>query len=79
MISGKHRLTALKVEKAKKQGYLSDGHGLYLKVRKAGSKTWAYIWTKNGKRTELSLGSAAGPQQLSLAKARQVEGITSQR
>ena len=72
MVSGKHRLTALKVEKAKKQGYLSDGHGLYLKVRKAGSKTWAYIWTKDGKRTEMSLGSAAGPQQLSLAQARDV-------
>ena len=71
MVSGKHRLTALKVEKAKKHGYLSDGHGLYLKVRKGGSKTWAYIWTKDSKRTEMSLGSAAGAQQLSLAKARE--------
>lgn len=71
MVSGKHRLTALKVEKAKQHGYLSDGHGLYLKIRKSGSKTWAYIWTKNSKRTEISLGSAAGAQQLSLAKARE--------
>ena len=71
MVSGKHRLTALKVDKAKKHGYLSDGHGLYLKIRKGGSKTWAYIWTKDKKRTEISLGSAAGAQQLSLAKARE--------
>jgi len=39
-------------------------------VRKGGSKTWAYIWTANGNRTEMSLGSAAGAQELSLAKAR---------
>ena len=71
MVSGKHRLTALKVDKAKKHGYLSDGHGLYLKIRKGGSKTWAYIWTKDKKRTEISLGSAAGAQQLSLVKARE--------
>ena len=70
MVSGKHRLTALKVAKAKKCGYLSDGHGLYLKVRKSGSKTWAYIWTQAGKRTEMSLGSAAGAQELTLAQAR---------
>ncbi|MDB2439170.1 integrase arm-type DNA-binding domain-containing protein [Hellea sp.] len=72
MAIGKHRLTALKVEKAKQCGYLSDGHGLYLKIRKGGSKTWAYIWTQAGKRTEMSLGSAAGAQQLSLARARDV-------
>lgn len=71
MAKGKHRLTALNVEKAKKCGYLSDGHGLYLKVRKGGSKTWAYIWTAKGNRTEISLGSAAGAQELSLAKARE--------
>ena len=70
MVAGKHRLTALKVERAKAQGYLCDGHGLYLKIRKGGSKTWAYIWTANKKRTEISLGSAAGAQPLSLAKAR---------
>ena len=74
MVSGKHRLTALKVEKAKKHGYLSDGHGLYLKIRKGGSKTWAYIWTKDKKRTEISLGSAAGAQQLSLAHTRKENG-----
>ncbi len=70
MVTGKHRLTSLKVAKAKTCGYLSDGHGLYLKVRKGGSKTWAYIWTAKGKRTEISLGSAAGAQELTLAQAR---------
>ena len=70
MVAGKHRLTVKKVKNAKKWGYLSDGAGLYLKVRKGGSKTWAYIWTKNGKRNELSLGSASGAQESSLAQAR---------
>ena len=70
MAAGKHRLTAIKVEKAKKCGYLSDGEGLYLKVRKGGSKTWAYIWTAKGKRTEMSLGSVSGAQKLSLEQAR---------
>ena len=71
MVSGKHRLTVKKVENAKKWGYLSDGAGLYLKVRKSGAKTWAYIWTQNHKRREMSLGSAAGAQALSLADARE--------
>jgi len=75
MVSGKHRLTAKKVENAKKWGYLSDGAGLYLKVRKSGAKTWAYIWTKNKKRNEMSLGSAAGAQALTLADARKEAGI----
>ena len=75
MATGKHRLTALKVDKTKKCGYLSDGHGLYLKVRKSGSKTWAYIWMQDGKRTEMSLGSAASAQMLSLAQARDAAEI----
>ena len=70
MVTGKHRLTVKKVENAKKWGYLSDGAGLYLKVRKSGAKSWAYIWTQNKKRREMSLGSAAGAQALSLADAR---------
>lgn len=75
MVSGKHRLTVKKVENAKKWGYLSDGAGLYLKVRKSGAKTWAYIWTQNHKRREFSLGSAAGPQALSLANARKEAAV----
>ena len=75
MVSGKHRLTVKKVENAKKWGYLSDGAGLYLKVRKSGTKTWAYIWTQKKKRREMSLGSAAGPQALSLANARKEAAV----
>lgn len=75
MVTGKHRLSVKKVENAKKWGYLSDGQGLYLKVRKSGAKSWAYIWTKNKKRVEMSLGSAAGPQALGLADARKKADI----
>lgn len=70
MATGKHRLTARKVETVKKCGYLSDGAGLYLKVRASGAKSWAYIWTGNGIRTEKSLGSATGATALSLKLAR---------
>ena len=70
MVTGKHRLSVKKVQNAKKWGYLSDGAGLYLKVRKSGAKSWAYIWTQDKKRKEMSLGSAAGAQALGLADAR---------
>jgi len=71
MITGKHRLTVKKVENAKQHGYLSDGSGLYLKVRKSGSKSWVYIWTKVHKRTEITIGPAGGAQAITLKRARQ--------
>lgn len=71
MGKGKHKLTAASVNARKNAGYLSDGHGLYLKVRKTGSKSWTHIWTVQGRKREMGLGSAAGPQALSLAQARQ--------
>jgi integrase len=35
----------------------SDGGGLYLAVKASGSKSWAFIWRKDGKRREMGLGS----------------------
>lgn len=45
----------------------SDGGGLYLRVRKSGTKSWLYIGMLNGKRREIGLGSVL---DLSLADAR---------
>ncbi|MXO70039.1 tyrosine-type recombinase/integrase [Alteraurantiacibacter buctensis] len=47
-------------------GVLSDGGGLYLRVRESG-RSWFYIGTLNGKRIEIGLGSAL---DVTLAKAR---------
>jgi len=61
-------LTALKVEKAKKPGYLADGGGLYLQVTASGAKSWVYRYQIAGRRRDMGLGSVA---DVSLAKARE--------
>ena len=52
-----NQLTVSKAKGLKKPGRHSDGNGLYLKVRKSGSKYWVFMTKKNGKRTEIGLGS----------------------
>lgn len=49
-------------------GVYSDGGGLYLRVRKTKSRSWLYIYSLNGKRREMGLGSDL---DVSLAKARE--------
>ncbi|MES2000889.1 MAG: integrase arm-type DNA-binding domain-containing protein [Pseudomonadota bacterium] len=51
-----------------KPGVYSDGGGLYLRVRKAGSRSWFFICMTDGKRRELGLGSV---HDVTLAQARQ--------
>ena len=51
-----------------KPGVYSDGGGLYLRVRKSGSRSWLFICMIRGRRRELGLGSA---HDVTLAKARQ--------
>jgi integrase len=53
----KNRLTARTVETKKIPGYYSDGGNLYLRISKGLTKTWAFFYAKNSKRTELGLGS----------------------
>ena len=55
-------LSALKVEKAicpqdKKKLMLSDGDGLFLRVRQNGSKHWFFRFTFGGKVREQCLGA----------------------
>lgn len=50
------RLDAKSVEKEKKPGYHFDGEGLYLQVGTAGTKSWIFRYTLNGKAREMGLG-----------------------
>jgi len=65
---GTNKLSATKVKAIKKPGRHADGGGLYLKVRKSGSKGWVFIQMRNGKSKELGLGSC---DVVSLAQARE--------
>jgi len=64
-----NKLTVKEVRSTTKVGRLSDGGGLYLRVRKNGSKAWVFMNRKNNKVTELGLGAA---NDISLVKAREM-------
>lgn len=69
----KEKLSVKKLEAVKGPARLSDGSGLYLVVRrpakgqKKGTKSWSYVWVRQGRRRELGLG---GYPALSLENAR---------
>lgn len=61
-------------------GIHSDGDGLYLRVRKEGSRQWFFIYRRGGKRTELGLGGhGQGTAPVSLALAREKAEAVRQR
>src|SRR3546814_9506989 len=66
-----NKLSAVKAAKITKPGRHSDGGGLYLFIDNHGRRRWIFMYAKDGKRTELGLGSA---RDLSLANAR-IEAI----
>jgi hypothetical protein len=51
-----HHLKPLTVEKAKTPGRYSHGGGLYLVVKPGPRKSWAFIYRRGAKTTELGLG-----------------------
>jgi integrase len=61
------RLNVLAVTRASKPGLYADGAGLYLRVGRNGSKSWAFRFTLRGKPREMGLG---GLTKVSLADAR---------
>ena len=61
------RLSAKRVELAKKPGMYADGHGLYLRVGPVGAKSWVFRYRNNGRRHDLGLGAY---HLVSLAEAR---------
>ena len=52
------KLTVKFIEAAKMPGKYFDGHGLFLKINKSGTKQWVQRIVINGKRSEIGLGSA---------------------
>jgi integrase len=64
-----NRLTARFVATVKRAGRHGDGGGLYLSVSGTGSKSWVFIWQRDGKRCEIGLGSLTG---VTLARAREL-------
>lgn len=61
------KLSPLKVNKTKKEGYHGDGGGLWLQVSKSGSKSWIFRFTLNRRQREMGLGAV---HTVSLAEAR---------
>ena len=52
-----NRLKPLAVDKVKIPGRYADGGGLYLIVKPGPRKSWAFIYRRGAKMTELGLGS----------------------
>ena len=51
-----NKLSSLAVDRRKVPGRASDGGGLYLSVSPTGSKSWVFMWVRNGRRREMGLG-----------------------
>src|SRR6185312_3729073 len=62
-----HKLSDVTAKAEKDSGRHSDGGGLYLWVSPKGSKSWVFMWTRDGKRREMGLGAYP---VVTLAKAR---------
>jgi integrase len=62
-----NRLTAVGVDREKKPGLYPDGGGLYLNVKKTGSKSWIFRYQLHHRAREMGLGSLS---VVSLADAR---------
>lgn len=67
MAKGIHKLNTRAIAALTDVGRYSDGGGLYCKVFKGGSKSWVFMWSRNGKRREMGMGGVA---DLSLKEAR---------
>jgi len=64
-----NRLSAREVATLKTTGRHADGGGLYLRITESGSRSWVFMFTTDGKRSEIGLGSATS---VSLAAARRL-------
>ena len=62
-----NRLTARRIATTTKAGLLADGGGLWLRVGRGGSKSWAFRYMLNRKAREMGLGGLA---KVGLADAR---------
>lgn len=68
----RHKLSETAIKRQDQPGIYGDGDGLFLRVRKGGSKQWFFIWKRAGKRSEIGLGGyGQGTAPVSLALARE--------
>lgn len=67
MPRGIHKLTDTGIRAEKVVGRHSDGGGLYLNVTATATKSWLFMWVRDGRRREMGLGAYPA---LGLAKAR---------
>ncbi|GAB5460882.1 tyrosine-type recombinase/integrase [Hoeflea alexandrii] len=68
----RHKLTETAIKRLETPGIYGDGDGLFLRVRKGGSRQWFFIYKRDGKRTEIGLGGyGKGTAPVSLALARE--------
>lgn len=74
------KLSETAIRRLDKPGIYGDGDGLFLRVRKGGSRQWFFIYKRGGKRTEIGLGGyGQGTAPVSLALAREkADAIRSQ-
>ncbi len=61
------KLNNIKISRASKRGYISDGGGLYLQITDSGSKSWVYRFREDGRLREMGLGPT---HTISLIEAR---------
>jgi hypothetical protein len=64
-----NKLTARQVSALHAPGRHADGGGLYLRITPQGSRSWVFMSSRAGKRTELGIGAAAA---ITLATARRL-------
>lgn len=62
-----NKLTAIRAGRLAAPGRHSDGGGLYLFIDHTGRRRWIFMYTRNGTRSELGLGSC---RDMNLAAAR---------
>ncbi len=66
-----NQLTVRGVAALKAPGRHADGSGLYLRITTAGARSWVFMTTSNGKRSEIGIGPASA---VTLATARRIAG-----
>lgn len=52
-----HKLSDVKAKSNLKAGRHGDGGGLYLNVTPSGTRSWLFMWVRDGKRREMGLGA----------------------
>jgi integrase len=66
------KLSETAIKRLDKPGIYGDGDGLFLRVRRGGSRQWFFIFKRDGKRSEIGLGGyGQGTAPVSLALARE--------